>query len=101
MGGDGLSGYSQNGVIDPVGNGPTVHATLWTERALIDVGTLGAGYLSGASYVNDSGQIVGQSTINTDPDPYSFLGTSFHTFLWQNSGAASGYRHIGRSGCRP
>ena len=56
-----------------------------SEVALTDIGTLGQpGYLSGANYVNDSGQIVGQSTINTDPDPYSFLGTSFHTFLWQN-----------------
>ena len=79
-----IVGYSQNGVIDPVGNFPTVHATLWTERTLTDIGTLGTGYLSGANYVNDSGQIVGQSTINTDPDPYSFLGTSFHTFVWQN-----------------
>jgi probable HAF family extracellular repeat protein len=78
-----VSGFSENGITDPVLNAPAAHGVLWTDHRIIDLGTLG-GYQSNASYVNDSGQVVGFSTINTDPDPYSFLGTPFHTFLWQN-----------------
>jgi probable HAF family extracellular repeat protein len=78
-----ISGLSENGVTDPVLNIPAAHAVLWRDRQTIDLGTLG-GYQSNASYVNDWGEVVGFSTLNTIPDPYSFLGTSFHTFIWQN-----------------
>jgi probable HAF family extracellular repeat protein len=70
-------------VIDPVTNLPATHAVLWKNRNTIDLGTLG-GYVSNAVYVNDGGQVVGFATLNTDPDPFSFLGTSLHAFLWQN-----------------
>ena len=79
-----IAGFSQNGVIDPVTNFPAVHAVLWRDRQTIDLGTLGGGYQSNALYVNDGGQVVGLSTINTDPDPFSFVGTPLHVFLWQN-----------------
>jgi probable HAF family extracellular repeat protein len=79
-----IAGFSQNGVIDPVTNFPAAHAVLWKNRTAMDLGTLGVGYQSNAVYVNDGGQVVGFSTINTTPDPFSFLGTSIHTFLWQN-----------------
>ena len=78
-----ITGFSTNGVIDPVTNFPAAHAVLWKHRRPIDLGTLG-GYESNGVYVNDGGQVIGFSTINTIPDPFSFLGTSIHTFLWQN-----------------
>src|SRR5262249_15193353 len=34
--------------------------------------------------VNNSGVVVGFSTINTSPDPFSFLGAPTHAFIWQN-----------------
>jgi probable HAF family extracellular repeat protein len=39
---------------------------------------------SDASYVNDGGQVVGSSTINTTPDPFSFLGAQTHAYIWKN-----------------
>ena len=78
-----VAGFSENGIIDPVLGFPAAHGVLWTDRHMIDLGTLG-GYQSNATSVNDEGQVVGFSTVNTAPDPYSFLGTSIHTFLWQN-----------------
>lgn len=78
-----VAGFSQTGVIDPLANFPAAHAVLWKDRRPIDLGTLGAGYESVGSYVNDGGQVVGFSTIGTDPDPYSFVGTPLHTFLWE------------------
>jgi len=34
--------------------------------------------------VNDGGEVVGISTINTIPDPFSFLDGSIHAFIWRN-----------------
>src|SRR5271167_3908564 len=75
-------GVSENGVFDPTLNFPAAHAVLWTDRQMIDLGTLG-GYESNAIYVNDGGQVVGFAT-NTIPDPFSFLGAQTHTFIWQD-----------------
>ncbi len=69
--------------IDPLINFPAGHAVLWTDHRMLDLGTLG-GYLSNGVYVNDQGQVVGFSTVNNNPDPYSFLGAPTHAFLWQN-----------------
>ena len=77
-----IAGFSQNGVIDPVTTLPATHAVLWKNRKPIDLGTLG-GYVSNGVYVNDGGQVVGFSTLNTDPDPFSLFGASVHAFLWQ------------------
>lgn len=78
-----IAGFSQDGVIDPVTNLPTIHAVLWKHRKVIDLGTLG-GYVSNAFYVNDLGEVVGAATLNTIPDPFSPVGTSLHAFLWEN-----------------
>jgi uncharacterized membrane protein len=74
-----IAGFSEFGVIDPITDFPDGHAVLWTEHRMIDLGTLEQGLQSLASSVNDSGQVVGFSTLNTVPDPFSFLGTAFHT----------------------
>lgn len=57
---------------------------LWTRKQIIDLGTLGSGTESLGIYVNDAGQVIGFSTINTEPDPVGFFGFPTHTFIWQN-----------------
>jgi probable HAF family extracellular repeat protein len=57
---------------------------LWKEAKILDLGTLGSGTESLGVYVNDAGQVIGFSTINTEPDPLGFFGFPTHTFIWQN-----------------
>jgi probable HAF family extracellular repeat protein len=78
-----IAGNSATGDIDPNTGGQIVHTVLWKENKPIDLGTLG-GLESTAVYVNDRGEVVGFSTINTIPDPFSFLGGSIHPFIWKN-----------------
>ena len=52
------------------------HATLWSDGATIDLGTLPGGTLSMATGINDRGDIVGWST-------YGGTGYS-HAFLWSD-----------------
>ena len=78
-----VAGLSQTGEIDPLTGAWSAHAVLWKSRELIDLGTLG-GFQSLAVSVNDVGQVVGFSTINADPDSFSFLGTPIHPFIWEN-----------------
>lgn len=54
------------------------HATLWTGASVIDLGTLG-GNISNAYSVNESGQVVGNSTKTGDPLPY------YHPTLWNGT----------------
>jgi len=80
-----ITGSATNGVVDPLV--PVIQETravLWKDGGAIDLGTLG-GYESGATSVNDRGQVVGVAT-NTIPEPlpFSFLGTQIRAFLWQD-----------------
>jgi probable HAF family extracellular repeat protein len=86
-----IVGISQTGPINPVLGSPDVHGVLWTDGAIIDLGTLGGiGSITGA--VNDQGQVVGAALNNI---PGSFGGslaiqlpfptaTQLHAFLWEN-----------------
>lgn len=96
-----VAGVSQNGELDPLDPGsptnfPEGHAVLWRDGHIIDLGTLGGGYESGANAVNSRGQVVGWA-FNTVPDPNSigFLGAEYNfympvetyqmrAFLWQD-----------------
>ncbi len=63
---------------------PQCHAALWVNgRPPRDLGTLPGGLNSAATWINDRGQVVGNSDITTT------LGTvnqfmDFHAFLWQD-----------------
>jgi probable HAF family extracellular repeat protein len=35
-------------------------------------------------WVNDAGQVIGFSTVNTEPDPVGVFGFPTHTFIWEN-----------------
>ena len=78
------TGQSQSATIDPVVGIPEFHAVLWKQGQIIDLGTLDSGRESLGIYVNDAGQVIGFSTINTNPDPVGFFGFPTHTFIWQN-----------------
>ena len=78
-----ISGSSQTGDLDPVTGGLAQHAVLWKDGEIIDLGTLG-GNESGGYYINNEGQVVGASAINTTFDPSSQFGATTHPFLWEN-----------------
>jgi len=61
------------GSIDAAG-GTAMHGFLWRDGKMTDLGTLG-GRFSGATAINDRGQIVGRSETASG---------EWHAFLWQN-----------------
>jgi len=77
------TGQSQSSTLDPVLGFPELRAVLWKHGQIIDLGTLGSGTESLGIFVNDAGQVIGFSTINTEPDPIGFFFQT-HTFIWQN-----------------
>jgi len=84
-----VTGASDTGDIDPVTGGPVVHSVLWNDHGVLDLGTLGTGLLSAAWYIKDSGQVVGNATVDTTSDPFSNngigpFGSPTHVFAWKN-----------------
>ena len=83
-----ISGFSQNGEIDPLTGLPEDRAVFWNrDGRMVPIGTFG-GNESFANAVNTRGQVVGFATnaipdpFNTAPNLYS-LGTQMHAFLWE------------------
>jgi len=83
-----IVGYSQNGLIDPLFPFFQFRAVLWENGGIRDLGTLGGGYDSWATAINDRRQAVGFA-LNTVPDSFclfipGFCATQTRAFLWQN-----------------
>jgi probable HAF family extracellular repeat protein len=76
-----IAGSSGNGAIDPLTGFPESRAVLWTDDQMIDLGTLGGGYESTATAVNNRGQVTGFGQ-NLVSDP--FFGTQVRLFVWEN-----------------
>jgi probable HAF family extracellular repeat protein len=83
-GGD-IAGYAENGIVDPLGGFPEVHAVVWKGEEIIDLGTLPGGYESTAVAVNNQGQVVGFSANGMiAPAGTSFWINEIRAFLWQD-----------------
>jgi probable HAF family extracellular repeat protein len=82
-----ISGWSENGITDPMTSLPEGRAVLWMKDGkVIDLGTVTGGTESLATANNSLGQVVGFSN-NDISDPFSLNGFSTQTraFLWQNN----------------
>jgi probable HAF family extracellular repeat protein len=77
-----ITGFAQSGINDPLLGIQRFHAVLWSEGNIIDLGTLG-GDESISQAINDQAQVVGDATLNDNPDPLSFLGAQTHPFIWE------------------
>ena len=79
-----IVGQSEDGEIDPISGLPEIHATLWHDGRIADLGTFGGHWSIGLT-LNDAGDVVGFAT-NSTPDPYALFppaGTQTRAFRWR------------------
>jgi probable HAF family extracellular repeat protein len=84
-----IVGVADNGIIDPFTGAPEIHAVVWQDGRILDLGTFG-GPNSLAAGVNGRGQVTGIAQ-NAVSDPFNFgdiIGlpnsTQWRGFLWQD-----------------
>jgi probable HAF family extracellular repeat protein len=85
---DGVTaGAADNGQMDPLAGIPQIHAVLWKNGGIVDLGLLPeGGFQSFTGAVNSRGEVVGNAN-NTIPDPNSlFTGYPYQTraFYWKD-----------------
>jgi probable HAF family extracellular repeat protein len=79
-----IAGSSETVATDPLLGGiRAMHAVLWKNGEITDLGTLEGGYESIAFAVNSRGQVAG-AAFTTVPDPLDPSATEQRTFLWEN-----------------
>ena len=82
-----IVGGADNGQFDPLTGQPEIHAVVWKDDQIIDLGTFG-GANSLATNINDQGQVAGFAQ-NSIPDFTFFEGnfsaspTQWRAFLWE------------------
>jgi probable HAF family extracellular repeat protein len=83
---DGLiSGFSENGEIDPLLDLAAFHGVFWADGKIIDLKPLPGGYESWANAINDQGQVVGfASNAIYDVNSLQGLVTQTRAVVWQN-----------------
>ena len=79
-----ITGFADNGKIDPVTGTPDLVAVAWDRGNLMEIGTFG-GSFSFPNAINQRGEIVGVA-LDAVPDDLSMLGlgTRTHAFLWRD-----------------
>lgn len=79
-----ITGFADNGQIDPITSTPDLVAVAWDRGNMIEIGTFG-GSFSFPNAINQRGEIVGVA-LDATPDDFSMmgLGTRTHAFLWRN-----------------
>jgi probable HAF family extracellular repeat protein len=80
-----ISGFSQNGEIDPFVAFPVLHGVVWLNGKITDLKTLKGGYESWANSVNRQGHAVGFASNGIfDANSLQGLVTQTRAFVWQN-----------------
>ena len=96
-----IAGNAENGRVDPLTGVNEIHAVVWKNGQIHDLGTLG-GNQSGAQAINDRGDVAGFA-INEIPDSYSLFdlvflgspsGTQTRAVVWRD-GAAHDLQTLG------
>jgi probable HAF family extracellular repeat protein len=95
-----VAGLATNAIPDPnsmLGSGFQTRAFLWQNGAMQDLGTLGIGTNAQAILINERGQVVGWSYVNTVPTSACNPGFAFVTgsFIWDKE---NGMRDLGSLG---
>jgi uncharacterized membrane protein len=92
-------GGVQNTVPDPnsmfTGYGTQTRAFYWKDGVMQDLGTLGTGADAIAALINEPGQVVGWSYVNSVSSPSCIFPLTTDSFIWD---AKNGMRDIGSLG---
>jgi uncharacterized membrane protein len=92
-------GDVQNTVPDPTlmypGDGTQTRASYWKNGVMQDIGTLPGGTDAAAALINERGQVVGWSYINSVPSASCIFPLTTDSFIWDQK---NGMRDIGGLG---